>query len=70
MQREFTEVDEHMSHLYKLMSDDLDAMRQSMQAMTPSIATMGPVMNRMGVDMNRGVNSFTNPAEYMWNMMR
>ncbi|MEJ2622009.1 MAG: hypothetical protein P8163_17680 [Candidatus Thiodiazotropha sp.] len=41
-----------------------------LQVMTPSVATMGPTMNHMGSDMNRGVDSFTSPGTYMWNMMR
>jgi hypothetical protein len=55
--------------MYKLMSDDLDAMRQSIQMMAPSVSTMGPTMYWMRRDMNRGVDSFTNPAGYIQNMM-
>jgi hypothetical protein len=69
MSIEFTEVDEHMWNMYQLMSEDLDQMRYSMQTMAPSVSSMGPVMRSMGYDMNRGVDSFTNPASYLWNMM-
>ena len=68
MKREFIEVDQHMYDMYQLMAEDLDALRYSVQTMAPSVATMGPNMNQMRYDMNRGVDSFTNPVDFMDNM--
>ena len=59
-----------MYDMYKLMSEDLDQLSKSVQIMAPSVSTMGPNMNQMRYDMNRGINSFTNPADFMQNMMR
>jgi hypothetical protein len=56
--------------MYKLMSEDLDQLSKSVQIMAPSVSTMGPNMNQMRYDMNRGINSFTNPADFMQNMIR
>lgn len=70
MSDQFTEIDDHVYSMYILMAEDLDSMRISMQLMTPSITTIGPNIDRMGYDMNRGVNSFTNPGDFMRNMFR
>lgn len=70
MRRDMNEMDKHIFCMYLSMSADMNAMRESMRVMTPSIATMGPVMNRMGYDMNRGVGSFTNPMNYMFNAVQ
>lgn len=68
--REITEIDLHVSNMYGLMAEDLDTLAKSVSLMAPSVATMGPVMHNMGVDMNRGINSFTNPMDFMNGMMR
>jgi len=68
MNKEITEIDEHMWDMYKLMSEDLDGLRNAVDFMAPSVSTMGPNMNQMRYDMNRGINSFTNPATFMQNM--
>jgi len=70
MRRDMNEMDKHIFCMYLSMSADMQAMRESMRVMTPSVATMGPVMNRMGYDMNRGVGSFTNPMNYMFNAVQ
>ncbi|MCG6940385.1 MAG: hypothetical protein LJE69_03940 [Thiohalocapsa sp.] len=70
MRRDMREMDAHMFCMYLSMSADMAEMRKSMSIMTPSVASMGPTMNYMGYDMNRGVSSFSNPMNYMFNAFR
>lgn len=70
MRRDMNEMDKHIFCMYLSMSADMSAMRESMAIMTPSVANMGPTMGLMGRDMHRGIGSFTNPMNYMFNALR